>query len=524
MMSDVHVRMYRRILGDCFLIRTVHDGKPWHALIDFGVLQGSPGRAESTAAIVADIGRVTGHKLDLLVVTHEHADHISGFAQERARFFAPAGPDVFDIGETWLAWTEKLTDPQAAEMHATRRVAGNAVALAAQFAPLAIGRLGEAVAGLDSRETAARREAETLAGLARFVTERDDFGEAAPGDPALPDDDQLGLDIDLSGRFTGARVMTALRQMPNLHYLEPGEQRAAGPFTAHVLGPPRGANWLSQSDPRRGEGREVYLTQPDRARALATEVLRRFEMMGVGMPAGRSVSADAASPFAARHRRPIAEAFAGKDPVAAEYVDAKNGWRQITGAFLNAASELALQLDSDTNNTSLALALALPDGQVLLFPADAQVGNWLSWGEKRDAEGKVSQFDIAGILSRVTLYKVGHHASHNATLRDRGLELMTDPRLSAMIPVDRDVARSQEWQFPYPPLETRLLEKTGGRLVMGDGDAAAEAAAFAGSGHARVAHDPGGLWVEVIVPVSGGAAALPPAKPRRRRSRKPPAN
>ena len=41
----------------------------------------------------------------------------------------------------------------------------------------------------------------------------------------------------------------------------------------------------------------------------------------------------------------------------------------------------------ETNNTSLALAFELIEkgrvGKVLLFPADAQVGNWLSWhGEK----------------------------------------------------------------------------------------------------------------------------------------------
>jgi hypothetical protein len=158
-----------------------------------------------------------------------------------------------------------------------------------------------------------------------------------------------------------------------------------------------------------------------------------------------------------------------------------------------------------------------------LFPADAQVGNWLSWGEPRGPNGEIPGLDIAAILSRVTLYKVGHHASHNATLRDSGLELMTDPRLSAMIPVDREVARSQDWKFPWPPLEKRLREKTGGRLVLGDGDAAAERAAFAASAHARVAHDPGGLWVEVIVPVAGGAL-LPAPKPRRRRPRKPPAS
>jgi hypothetical protein len=519
--SEVHIRMYRHILGDCFLIRTQHGGKPWHAMIDFGILQGSPGRSETTAAIVADIAATTGLRIDLLVVTHEHADHISGFAQERARFFAPPGPGVFDIGEVWLAWTEKLTDPQAKILHETRRVAGSAVAMAAQLAPMAVDR-PEAGDGPGRRDTSARGEAEILAGLARFVPYRDDFGPERPGDPAAVAGEDFGLDIDLSGRFTGARVMTALRQLPGTHYLEPGEVRTAGPMRAHVLGPPRAEAFLARSDPRSGEAREVYLAENDRAWALLGEARQRVAMMGADSPEPAAAGSDAASPFAARHQRTFADAVTEGDPVVTEYMKDDERWRQVTGAFLNAASELALQLDSDTNNTSLVLAFELPDGQVLLFPADAQVGNWLSWGEQNYPKGEAGAVDVANLLSRVTLYKVGHHASHNATLRDRGLELMTDPRMSAMIPVDHDVAKSQEWQFPWPDLETRLREKTSGRLVMGDGKPVEEAAAFAGSGHARVAHDPNDLWVEVIVPVGGaGGVVSVPKKPRRRRPKKP---
>jgi hypothetical protein len=500
-MADVHVRMYRQILGDCFLIRTVHDGRPWHALIDFGILQGSPGRAETSDRIVASIGAATSWKLDLLVVTHEHADHISGFGQERQQFFGKAGGGVpvFDIGGVWLAWTEKLDDPQARILHETRRIAGSAVRLAAGMASMAAGD-----------DAAMQAEAAFIAGLARFLPEGDDLG--ADGG------DVMGLDIDLSGRFTGARVMEALRKHPRVSYLEPGEVHAAGPMRAHVLGPPRGEAFLARSDPRSGAAREVYLTDPERALALAADVRQQLDAAPAeaGMPAG------VVSPFAARHQRSIAEAVAQGDPVALAYTDKKNDWRRINAAYLNAARELALQLDSDTNNTSLVLAFELPDKQILLFPADAQVGNWLSWEAQRYPKADPASVDIADILSRVTLYKVGHHASHNATLRDKGLELMTDPRLSAMIPVDREVAKSQDWAFPFPDLEKRLVEKTGGRLVMGDGDVAAERAAFAGSPHARVAHDPGGLWVEVILPASGGVA-LPVPKPRRRRPRKPPA-
>src|SRR5205823_6303443 len=64
------------------------------------------------------------------------------------------------------------------------------------------------------------------------------------------------------------------------------------------------------------------------------------------------------------------------------YFNADQEWRRIDNDWLNAAADLALQLDSMTNNTSLALAIErISDGRVLLFPADAQQGSWLSWDD-----------------------------------------------------------------------------------------------------------------------------------------------
>ncbi|MGI8924435.1 MAG: hypothetical protein ACR2HJ_10425 [Fimbriimonadales bacterium] len=102
---------------------------------------------------------------------------------------------------------------------------------------------------------------------------------------------------------------------------------------------------------------------------------------------------------------------------------------------------LALQLDSATNNTSLAPAIEIiGSGEVLLFLGDAQVGSWTSWADLwwQAADGQVL---IDDLLANTVLYKVGHHGSHNATLRSEGLLKMTHPRLAAMIPVDRTMAR-----------------------------------------------------------------------------------
>jgi hypothetical protein len=126
-------------------------------------------------------------------------------------------------------------------------------------------------------------------------------------------------------------------------------------------------------------------------------------------------------------------------------------WRRIDAAWLGGVSELALALDSATNNTSLVLAIELAGADVLLFAADAQVGNWLSW---QNLKWTFDNRTVTGpdLLSRTVFYKVGQHGSHNATLRDKGLELMTQLSIAA-IPVYHDMAVKKHWgNMPLPAL------------------------------------------------------------------------
>ena len=126
--------------------------------------------------------------------------------------------------------------------------------------------------------------------------------------------------------------------------------------------------------------------------------------------------------------------------------------------WLGGASDLALQLDSLTNNTSLVIPLELPGGDVLLFAADAQVGNWLSW---QDISWTVDGKSVTGpdLLKNAIFYKVGHHGSHNATLQAQGLEEMQRLRV-AMIPVDHEMAIKKRWgKTPLDELVAALNER-----------------------------------------------------------------
>jgi hypothetical protein len=140
-------------------------------------------------------------------------------------------------------------------------------------------------------------------------------------------------------------------------------------------------------------------------------------------------------------------------------------WRRIDSDWLESAGSLALYLDGDINNTSLVLAIELGEGgKVLLFPGDAQYGNWLSWAKtKRGSE----------LLTRTVFYKVGHHGSHNATLKEGGLSLMGTAQgfenLVAMIPVDTEKAKTKGkggWKMPEDELLEMLIHQTHGRLII----------------------------------------------------------
>jgi hypothetical protein len=147
----------------------------------------------------------------------------------------------------------------------------------------------------------------------------------------------------------------------------------------------------------------------------------------------------------------------------------EDAWRRIDNDWLGVGADLAIQLDKRTNNSSLVLAFEFVDTKrVLLFVGDAQVGNWLSWKELKWqlGESTVSAHDL---LARTVFYKVGHHGSHNATLKKNGLELMTCPDLSAFIPTNAVDASKVGWgEMPFEPLLADLKKRTNNRVIRAD--------------------------------------------------------
>lgn len=479
-LSSVTVRMYRQGLGDCFLLMFQGvDGTRRTMLIDCGVLKNSPDERPRMREVIEHLRSETGGELDVLVATHEHWDHLSGFIH---------GEDLLPglkAGEVWLAWTENPAHPLGQALRARRAQALRAVQAALTRMHLS----------LDPR---VNETAERISAVMEFFgletsTSSSDLG-AAPGGGD-------GASGPLLGASPGtAKGLELAAKCGPARYCSPGEVLqipGVGGVRIFVLGPPVDEKLIKKSDPTK-KGQEVY--EKGFAMDLNASLLHAAESAGGGEGEGSAArGADPEleelsfpfdrvrqkSPEAARadawFRRHYFGALQPGDEAVGIAPRERMDWRRIDDDWTEAASQLALQLDSDTNNTSLVLAIELIDsGKVLLFPGDAQVGNWLSWetlkwGERELGNG-AAEVRAHDLLRRTVFYKVGHHASHNATLRAKGLELMESPELVAMIPVDEEVAHRPKgslrngWDMPFPPLLERLLQKTRGRVIRADRD------------------------------------------------------
>ena len=74
--------------------------------------------------VMQDVAAETGGNIDLLVVTHEHWDHVSGFNQAQSEW------NNIQVKKVWLAWTEDPKDALATKLRAERRNAEAALRMA----------------------------------------------------------------------------------------------------------------------------------------------------------------------------------------------------------------------------------------------------------------------------------------------------------------------------------------------------------------------------------------------------------
>lgn len=431
---NVSIRMYRQGLGDCFLLTfpTSDPKRSYYMLIDCGVVMGHKKErngivSPSFKQLADDIKKTTGGTIDLLVVTHEHYDHVIGFGNADAN----AVFRTMTVKDVWFAWTENPDDADATGLKERLKKTSNALRMA----------IGSA-------------SPEAMQPIASVL----DFMGAADG--------------KVGGTAGAMNSVRALLKQGKPKYLDPGKLDA--PLTLpnvpgvriYVLGPPRNPARIKDLDPNVGQ---AYLTSEPPVASQGTLTQSRAFLLAAQNACGADLSVDEKEllslsfPFNENLRIPREKAV--KDRFfKTHYFDApREAWRRIDDEWLGVGEELALQLDNYTNNTSLALAIELTNsGKVLILAADAQVGNWLSWGDlewtlKDGTSGK--KIKVGDLLKRTALYKVGHHGSSNASLKPF-VDQMSSPDLVSMLSVDTQDAHSVGWaNMPW----TRLLKQLSGQ-------------------------------------------------------------
>jgi hypothetical protein len=316
-MSKALIRMYNVGFGDCFLLTfTYATAKPRNVLIDFGsTKQSASGPRGAMVEIAERIGEDCGGKLDIVVATHRHADHISGFGGETGKVIASLKPDL-----VLQPWTEdpKL-DPEA--QGPAESAGGSALQARAVTARLS------AMQGLAAAALAQVPRLEASATVPKTVTDQIHF----LGETNLANADAVRNLATMGKKNVYAHFGTELA----LGRILPGVR-------VDVLGPPT----LKQS------------AAISHQTATSEEEFWHLAAPGVGAGEGAGSELFPGAPTARRITQEARWLMPRVDQMRGEEVLA-----------------IVRSLDGVLNNTSVILVFEVGDSR-LVFPGDAQLENW----------------------------------------------------------------------------------------------------------------------------------------------------
>ena len=110
MYDRLSIRMYHVGFGDCFLVRFWKGEDPFTVLFDCGsITEGAAQVTKVADDVITECGKgKVEPRIDLLIATHRHKDHVGGFSN-------PLWSKV-TVGEVWMPWTEDPHDPQATKI------------------------------------------------------------------------------------------------------------------------------------------------------------------------------------------------------------------------------------------------------------------------------------------------------------------------------------------------------------------------------------------------------------------------
>jgi hypothetical protein len=359
--------MYNVGFGDSFLVTVQRRGRPWRMLVDCGVHTQGAGTHDLDSIVEDIIATVAADsdgppRIDVVVATHRHRDHIAGFDNERWH-------DV-QVGEVWLPWVE---DPEDADAVALRnRQQAAALTLHGHFAADGDQHIAEFVLNSLSNDDAMWVLQNGFAGrpTRRYISARGAMAHSLPG-----------------------------VQGGSVYFLGPPRD----PANLAVMDPPRAQRWL-RADASAGNGAGPVLGNGADAPGAPGGP-------GTGAPGG--LGAPGGKPGGP------GELFPGFGVALADYslryphlaADAKlvASFRDEPVDSLAAAS----LLDRAVNNTSVVFLLQVGEA-LLLFPGDAQWGAWrplLDDPDVRSLLAEVARQVFPGIVSMLSVRPIERWAN-----------------------------------------------------------------------------------------------------------------
>ena len=335
--KSVRIRSYDVGFGDCFLLTFEYSAADRrHVLIDFGSFP-KPKRkhAGDMKAIAAHIAQECGTDLRAVVATHRHADHVSGFARNKA---GNGSGDVIRACKPDLViqpWTEHPDlDPQAK--------------------------------GLGSFAPADKQHVAGLVDVQRFFGGVVEAARSARGWSAALRR-ELGFlgQNGLGNRSAVENLMSMARTKAGQKYLRFGSAAGLGKVLpgvkVRVLGPPTIEQLAGVEQQRRKDASEFW------------------HLLAAAPP--RSPGARDKGPFPARWARAT--------------IPGSARWLKVHADALLRQQLLAIvrRMDDVLNNTSVILLFEV-GGKKLLFPGDAQIENWSYALGKKNLQKLLAEVDV----------------------------------------------------------------------------------------------------------------------------------
>ena len=401
---SVEVRMYNVGLGDSLLLtfhsRSGSKSEVHRILIDCGSTGRNAGDGPNLKQVATEIVKDCGGRntrIDAIVVTHRHQDHMSGFGGVSGEILV----DNLRPQSIIQPWTENpYTDNPQMEASDRDKAAADYVLSLRDAQQLTDSILKEI---LVRRENGMDRKTDEAAIF--YCQKNLPFAEALTFKKAMESDDELlgGLNVETLKNVDAIRNLQNWSwksgnhtQKPTHRYIQKDDSLTLGipGLSVKVLGPV-GPNHWEQLD-RKGSHLKDELWRK-------LQALRRTNQNNTPQAKEKYVSFEED-----RGAYGVPSIF----PDAPQFSDGefeKDNVRWLREKLDLLRGDQLLQfvttLDRHINNTSVVLLFEF-GGFRMLFPGDAEVASW---------QEIVKDEKAAAALKKVDLYKVGHHGSGNAT-------------------------------------------------------------------------------------------------------------